>query len=474
MIGHDAPRDLDPHGVTRGDRTGAWHQVAWEAGLVAMVVASGILVTYQAAFRREVNVGGSLIVYLIDLVFLADIVRNFRLPYRERGIRVTDSRRIARHYARGTFVVDLVGTLPIDLLFLGWSTFAPGGVSIVLLLRLLRLVRIVRLFTVFRRWEEQSWSNVGYLRIGELVAVIVLLLHTVACAWFLVPAWEGFPPDSWMVREGVVTADAATQYIRALYWVIVTTTTVGFGDITPHRNVEYVFSMGVILLGASMYAFVIGSIASLVSRIDGGKAAFWDRVENVSAYLRARRVPPEINAHVRSYYEYVWATYRGTDHQSLLRDLPPPMRLDVLLHLTKDLLVHVPMFRHCTPALRDVLLLALRPAIYAPGDAIVREGESADGVYFISRGTVEVLSQQGTQRHGTLESGDHFGDLSLLLAEQRTGTARAVTFCDVFVLPKREFERIKQEHDEFRDVLKRVAAERSEKLQELVLEGVVL
>jgi voltage-gated potassium channel len=276
------------------------------------------------------------------------------------------------------------------------------------------------------------------------------------------------------VRENVVSADAATQYIRSLYWVIVTTTTVGFGDITPRRNVEYVFSMGVILLGASMYAFVIGSIASLVSRIDGGKAAFWDRVENVTAYLRARRVPAAVNAHVRSYYEYVWATYRGTDQQSLLRDLPPPMRLDVLMHLTSDLLVHVPLFRHCSHALRDVLLLALRPAIYAPGDAIVREGEYADGVYFISRGTVEVVTGEGRRGHGSLGSGDHFGDLSLLLNEPRTGAAVATTFCDVFVLPRREFERIKEEHAEFREVLRLVAADRSEKMEALVLEGVVL
>lgn len=452
----------------------AWRQVAYEVCLVALVLVSGIIVTWQVAFQRQVDVPGSVIVYLIDLVFLADIVRTFRLPYRDRGIQVRDPQRIVRHYLRRTFAADLAGALPLDLLFLAWSGLAPGGVSIVLLIRLLRLLRIVRLFSVFRRWEEQSWSNVGYLRIGKLVVVIVLLLHTVASAWFLVPALEGTPPDSWTVREGVVTADAATQYIRSLYWVVVTTTTVGFGDITPHRNVEYVFAMGVILLGASMYAFVIGSIASLVSRIDGGKAAFWDRVENVTAYLRARRIPPAINAHVRSYYEYVWATYRGTDHQSLLRDLPPPMRLDVLLHLTQDLLVHVPMFRHCTTALRDVLLLAMRPAIYAPGDAILREGEYSDGVYFLSRGTVEVLSEQGKRTHGTLGSGDHFGELSLLLNEPRTGTVRAVTFCDVFVLSKREFERIKQEHAEFRDVLKWVAAERSEKVQELVLGGVVL
>jgi hypothetical protein len=302
----------------------------------------------------------------------------------------------------------------------------------------------------------------------------MLLLHWVACAWFLVPFMEGFPPSSWVVAEGIHAVDRSTQYIRSLYWVIVTTTTVGFGDITPHRNVEYVFTMLVMLLGASMYAFVIGNIASLVSNLDSAKAAFWNRVEAVNQYLRSRRVPAEVNERIRSYYEYIWAAYRGTNQQSLLADLPAPMRLDVLFHLTKDLIDQVPLFRHCTPALRSVLLMALRPEVFAPGDSIVREGEVADGIRFISRGIVDITSGEESRVHGSLEEGDYFGNLSLLLEERRTASVRARTYCDIFLLPKGDYERIKREYHEFRDVLKQVSAEKTEKASGQVIDGVVL
>ena len=42
-------------------------------------------------------------------------------------------------------------------------------------------------------------------------------------------------------------------------------TTVGYGDITPHLNYEYVFTIIVMIIGAFMYAFIIGNIASLIS-----------------------------------------------------------------------------------------------------------------------------------------------------------------------------------------------------------------
>ena len=44
----------------------------------------------------------------------------------------------------------------------------------------------------------------------------------------------------------------------------------------------------------------------------------------------------------------------------------------------------------------------------------------------------------------------------------------------MFLLPKADFERIKVEYQEFRDVLKRISSEKTEKTSDLVLDGVVL
>jgi hypothetical protein len=83
------------------------------------------------------------------------------------------------------------------------------------------------------------------------------------------------------------------------------------------------------------------------------------------------------------------------------------------------------------------------------------------------------------QRRVSLESNErnflsHFGDLSLLLGERRTASARATGYCDLLVLPKTEFERIKLDYPEFRDALKSLSSERSKKVSALVLSGAVL
>jgi len=78
------------------------------------------------------------------------------------------------------------------------------------------------------------------------------------------------------------------------------------------------------------------------------------------------------------------------------------------------------------------------------------------------------------ERHTKLEDGEYFGDLSLLLGEKRTASVRTLTYCEVFLLTRDDFERIRREYPKFREVLKKMSSERTEKTQTLILEGIVL
>jgi len=447
--------------------------LGWNILLLVVAVVSIWIVTFELAFVHQPRLATSVIVYAIDAIFLIGIWIGTRTSYRERGVEVRDLSLTRSRYMRQRLGFVLAGTLPIDLFFF-LIAGEPWGISLVLWFRLFRLIRLGLTFTILRQLERHTGSNTAALRIARLVVVIIVVLHVLACIWYLIAFAQEFPEDSWPVRYGVVAEGIGMTYLLSIYWVVTTATTIGFGDIVPENGEEYVFALVVMLIGASLFAYVIAIGASLISSLNLSKVAFWSRVDGVESYLRSRRVTRSVGKEVRQYYEYLWDRHGGLHQDSLLSDLPASLRLEVMSELMRDLLPKVPLFRRSSLALRNELLLSLEPVITQPGGYLVTAGDAPDGIYFIASGTVEVISADGDTVHATLGAGEYFGDLTLMLGERRSASVRSEGFSEVFRLGAASFERIRSDYPELRDVLTRASQERSRKVAELVLEGVVL
>jgi len=276
------------------------------------------------------------------------------------------------------------------------------------------------------------------------------------------------------MREGLEAASLGTLYIRSLYWSFVTLTTVGYGDIVPGTNLEYVFTMVVMVMGVSMYALTVGMMASLLSNLDSARVQFGNRVDAINRYLDARNVDSGVRKDVNRYYGFMWDKYRGSDVRTVFSDLPEALHLKVVRELATDLIEQVPLLKHASPPLTNQLLLMLELQVYPSGVEVVREGELSDGIYFIQEGEVSVWSEGVRQDIETLKAGEYFGDLSLLLGERRTGTAQTESFCSAFFLSKDRFATLRETFPEFKAAMKDASVHKQDKMSRLLLEGVML
>jgi voltage-gated potassium channel Kch len=54
------------------------------------------------------------------------------------------------------------------------------------------------------------------------------------------------------------------QYIVSVYWSLTTVTTVGYGDIYPLSTGDRVVAIFVILIGASMFGYILGQVSTIL------------------------------------------------------------------------------------------------------------------------------------------------------------------------------------------------------------------
>ena len=82
---------------------------------------------------------------------------------------------------------------------------------------------------------------------------------------------------------------------------------------------------------------------------------------------------------------------------------------------------------------------------YAPGETVVREGDSALNLFIIAGGRARV-ERDDVGAVGRLEPGDFFGELGLIEQHGRTATVVAEDELTCILLPAWEFRSLLKEH----------------------------
>ena len=239
----------------------------WDVLTVWLLAFTAVVTPFEVAFlTTDLQTALFWINRLVDACFVVDLIINLHLMYLDGNNEYVVNRwRIAAHYLRRFFIIDLVSVLPFDAvgLFMGGGGGGGQDVSqlkilrVVRLLRLMKLLRIVRSGRVFRRLEASLSLNYAVLQLSKFVLGTCIIAHWMACACNMVTLIEseefkcfggegsGGPPAeaaraeamdcSWVSNYFREEQDWRQRYVAALYWSVMTIcTVVGSSRICRH------------------------------------------------------------------------------------------------------------------------------------------------------------------------------------------------------------------------------------------------
>lgn len=375
---------------------------------------------------------------LVDVMTLGLVILYYSFRTRSDQQKV----RSESFVGRLLFFSDAATAIPFDLIFA--PAFGPKA-QVFLLVKLLILKRLS-----FIKSLLDAFSNMHPIvyRLLPILFFLPMLVHLVACGWIAFGSGTAGPD-----------ADHLAEYIKAVYWAVTTLTTVGYGDISAKTPVQMIYAATTQVLGVGVFGFVLSNVASLLGRLDAAREHHMSILDRIETYMGYNALPKDLRLQIRSYYRYLWETRHGYEDQDILQTLPPKLRSDVSLHLNKDIIEKVPILNGAEEDLVRDLVSKLAPKILVPGEKVFHVDEPGDAMYFVHTGRVEILSRENSPL-AVLPAGSFFGEMALLTNNPRSATARAITYCDLFVLSREDFEKVLNRYPHFAHHVHEVAASR--------------
>jgi len=151
----------------------------------------------------------------------------------------------------------------------------------------------------------------------------------------------------------------------------------------------------------------------------------------------------------------------GRDLQAARARVERRPHLDLGLD-ARALVAHVSLLAGLTPDQLDRVARLLRTRLAVPDERVIAVGERGDAMYFIASGVVSVKTPGQTAGPPILLTrGDFFGEMALVLDQPRQADVIALSYCQLLVLERRDFQGLVRSHRAIRTQIERAVADRA-------------
>ncbi|KAM9716108.1 voltage-gated inwardly rectifying potassium channel KCNH6 [Menidia menidia] len=442
----------------------------WDWIILILVLYTAVFTPYSAAFLLDehVDIRQRICGYtcnplnvadlMVDVLFIVDIVINLRTTYVDHNDEViTQPSRIAKHYIKGWFPIDLLAAIPFDLLI-----FRSGSDEMATLTSLLKTARLLRLVRVARKLDR--YSEYGAAVLFLLMCTFVLIAHWLACIWYAIGFVERpYTETGWLdnlaeqLGKSYNDSDSSSgpsvkdKYVTALYFTLSSLTSVGFGNVSPNTNSEKIFSICVMVIGSLMYASIFGNVSAIIQRLYSGTTRYHTQMLRVKEFIRFHQIPGCLRQRLEEYFQHAWSYTNGIDMNAVLKGFPGSLQADICLHLNRSLLENCKAFSGGSQACLRALAVRIRTVHAPPADTLIHYGDMLDSLFFISRGSIQVTRDDVVV--AVLEKNDIFGELIYLYDEPGRSNAEVhtITYCDLHRIPREDLLEVLDIYPSFAD-----------------------
>lgn len=459
----------------------------WSWLFSALMLYMAFVTSYRLAFFEdsEDSVWAD-IDWMINAFFILDIAVTLNTPVKVQGKQTFKRWVIFVTYLKSWLLLDIIACLPLNLIS-GSPTSSNQLSRLLRLVRLPRLYRLMRLTRMIKLLRGENGGNACLDRVQSCLSIkqsavkviffvfsIILVLHLMACAWFLVAALEGLTPDTWVAISHLEDAEAADQYVAAVYWSVTTLATIGYGDIVPGTGLERVISILWMIFGLCFFSFTVSSLTSMLRSIDTKESLLASKLTAIDEFSEESKLSKDLHARLRLALRF--STQRtGFSTQvkrSIFNELPRELRCQVALAMHQGAARTIPFFQARDQAFIAATVPFLNSIKMGEKAEIYQAGEYSDEIYFLSQGHCLYMYRELVMKK--LQRGSYFGEIEVMMDIPRRYTVLCAVNSELLSMGRKllrvieqDFPSVYEEMKQIADIRRKLEGKMYLKLQEL-------
>ncbi|CAM9919542.1 unnamed protein product, partial [Heterosigma akashiwo] len=245
---------------------------------------------------------------------------------------------------------------------------------------------------------------------------------------------------------GIESSDLYSRYVAALYWAFTTMTTVGYGDVLPVSDLERVYATVIMIMGATVFGYIVGSVSTLATNPFGASARQQDKLLKVHHYLDEQKIQTKLRSSVKKHVEYHLSQRSPFDERRLLAQLPADLRRACVLQ-APQVRGKISLFKLQENYFVAFMLQRMQPEFVLQDVFINTPEEGSDGIYFLTSGIAEEVKKEKSGEltvQKCVSEGQVFGYDGFMGMETENIGYRAFTDCTLYVLMESDISSIIQ------------------------------
>ena len=389
--------------------------------ILILILFYGTMTTYEDIRGVTIGQSGVQIKIFAAVLSVLDIVRGMftSISSDASDTLPVDNRQQVRHaYMHSKRIIyDVVAAIPADVfcMLMEWEVA-------MVMCQHLRLVK----FLVIPHLFKLSPSDTMLPRYARFHFVFVPLLKI--CFWAIMVVHVLSITVIWYSETDVL-------YDDAVYFVMYTLTTTGFGDQRQLVETERQKAFAVVLFccASVVTGLVVGKLVQFSQQADLQTDANRRMLETLAA-LNHLTIPPEFKEEVLAFQQHR-LKHSNSLFNEAISGLPQVMQDRMALYARMKIVRQVPIFAEAQEICVAKLAQSLVNVFVPPEEYIVIAGEEGEEMFFLFHGMCGVTLPNGKWA-ATIKRGGVFGEVALLQETRRSASIKSLTYCQLFRLDK--------------------------------------